>query len=188
MEDSLEGSTIVLEGEEEGNLELAKRSLVGRILWEKPLNRGAVKQILSKAWGEEQDDLKITDLGVNIFMFTFSDLRKAKGVMERGPWNVMGHLISLQYWVPQVSIHEIAFDWVTLWVQLHSLPLEFMTTRNVAKIAAHLGEVYEIEDPRVDGVLLRSFMRVRVAVNVKEANQKPHEAEEEGELFTGEFN
>ncbi|KAJ1417127.1 hypothetical protein SESBI_16814 [Sesbania bispinosa] len=53
----LEGATIQLEGEGEESLDLAMRSLVGKILWEKPLNRGDIKQILTKAWGEESGDM-----------------------------------------------------------------------------------------------------------------------------------
>ncbi|KAJ1417126.1 hypothetical protein SESBI_16813 [Sesbania bispinosa] len=53
----LEGATIQLEGEGEESLDLAMRSLVRKILWEKPLNRGDIKQILTKAWGEESGDM-----------------------------------------------------------------------------------------------------------------------------------
>ncbi|KAJ1412390.1 hypothetical protein SESBI_20511 [Sesbania bispinosa] len=115
-ENELESVTIQLEGEGEESLDLARRSLVGKILWEKALNRGAIK-------------------------------RKAKVVMTNGTWNVMGHLISLQHWVPQASVYEINYDLVPFWVQLHGMPLEYMTTKNVAKIAARLGEVQEVAHP-----------------------------------------
>ncbi|KAJ1401895.1 hypothetical protein SESBI_28419 [Sesbania bispinosa] len=58
--DELEGATVQLEGEEEEALDLARRSLVGRIMWDKPLNRGAIKQILLKACGEDAKGLKMT--------------------------------------------------------------------------------------------------------------------------------
>ncbi|KAJ1417128.1 hypothetical protein SESBI_16815 [Sesbania bispinosa] len=139
-EGELEGATIQLEGEEEESLDLTMRSLVGKILWEKPLNHGAIKQILTKACGEESEDMEITEMGTNMFMFTFQDKRKAKVVMAKGLWNVMGHLISLQYWVPQASVYEINYDLVSFWVKLHGMPLEFMTTSNGGKIAARLGD------------------------------------------------
>lgn len=66
----------------------------------------------------------------------------------------MGKLISLQVWVPQASVYDIDFSKVHFWVQLHSLPLENMNVRSAAKILSLLGEVFEIEDPSVDGNLV----------------------------------
>ncbi|KAJ1427622.1 Zinc finger, CCHC-type [Sesbania bispinosa] len=166
-EESLEGATIQLESSGSESIELARKTLVGRILWDKPLNKGAVKQMLIKACGEDAEELRIMDMGVNVFIFYFSDKKKARSIMEKGPWNVMGHLVSLQYWIPEASVYEINYDLVTFWVQMHGIPLEFMTTNNVTHIVGMIGEVKEVEDPKVEGVLLRSFMRVRVAVNVK---------------------
>ncbi|KAJ1407196.1 Endonuclease/exonuclease/phosphatase superfamily [Sesbania bispinosa] len=164
---SLEGVTIQLESSGSESIELARKTLVGRILWDKPLNKGAVKHMLIKAWGEDAEELRIMDMGVNVFIFYFLDKKKARSIMKKGPWNVMGHLVSLQYWIPEVSVYEINYDLVSFWVQMHGIPLEFMTTSNVSRIAGMIGEVKEVEDPKVEGVLLRSFMRVRVTVNVK---------------------
>ncbi|KAJ1433932.1 hypothetical protein SESBI_05776 [Sesbania bispinosa] len=72
---------------------------------------------------------------------------------------MMGHLVSLQFGIPQASAHEIVYNMVSFWVQLHGLPLEFMTTKNAAKVATLLEEVQEVENLRVERVLLRSFMR-----------------------------
>lgn len=43
-----------------------------------------------------------------------------------------------------------------------------MNTKNVAKLAKQVGEVIEDENPWVDGVLSRTFFRVRVNVNIQE--------------------
>lgn len=58
----------VIEVEEYSNegVEFAKRTLVGKILFERILNRAAAKMIIAKAWGEPEG-LKIADMGPNIF-------------------------------------------------------------------------------------------------------------------------
>lgn len=44
-----------------------------------------------------------------------------------------------------------------------------MTVTNASKIMTKVGEIMEVEDPMVEGCLLRSFMRVRVNFDI----QKP---------------
>lgn len=78
----------------------------------------------------------------------------------------MGHLLSLQYWIPEVAVYEIEFSVVPFWVQLHGLPLGTMTTKNAVKLMEQLGEIVEVENPLIDGQLLRSFMRVRVQLDI----------------------
>ncbi|KAJ1422670.1 Zinc finger, CCHC-type [Sesbania bispinosa] len=145
---------------------LAKHTLVGRILAARSLNRNAVKEILSKAWNV-QEELNISDLGPNVFLFNFSDRKIAARVLEEGPWFVMGNLLSLQYWTPEATVFEINYDLVGFWIQLHGIPLELMTSKNATKLAANVGEVLTVENPYVNGILIRPFFRVRVLVNIK---------------------
>lgn len=86
--------------------------------------------------------------------------------MCKGPWYVMNHVVNLQYWIPEASVYELDYARVAFWVQIHGLPLGAMAPRNAAKLMSALGEVLEVEDPMMEGNLLRSFMRVRVYFNV----------------------
>lgn len=146
-------------------VEFAKKTLVGKIIFEKILNRGAVKSIIAKAWGEP-DGLKIADMGPNVFMFTFKDKGDAHEIIKRGPWYVMGHILSLQYWIPEVAAAEVDYSRVSFWVQLHGMPLGTMTSANVVKLMTRVGEVIEVENPLVEGILLRSYMRVRLYMDI----------------------
>ncbi|KAJ1420181.1 Zinc finger, CCHC-type [Sesbania bispinosa] len=158
--------TIELESDTIQSSLLAKRSLLGRILSQKPLNRGAVKNILAKAW-EGYGDFQIIDMGKNLFLFSFSDKKEALEIIKKGPWFIMGFLLSLQFWVPEAAIYEVDFDHISFWIQIHGLPLEVMNTGNAAKIIGKIGDVLEVENPEVEGKLLRTFFRVRARVNIK---------------------
>ncbi|KAJ1438736.1 Zinc finger, CCHC-type [Sesbania bispinosa] len=136
IEDSLEGAEIQLDTEAEAGLTLARKTLVGRILTDKSLNRVAVKEILAKAWGLNED-INISDMGPNIFLFHFKEGKQAKKVLEEGPWYVMSQLVSLQFGFQKLQYLRL------------------------------IGEVVLVENPMVDGQLLRLFMRIRVQVNVK---------------------
>lgn len=89
-ENEVEELTVELDQDRAESIDIAKRSLVGKILSGRLLNRGAVKTILSKAWGDLVG-LQITDLGPNIYMFTFAEEKDVVEVMKRGPWFVMNH-------------------------------------------------------------------------------------------------
>lgn len=62
----------------------ALSSLAGKILTEKSLNKGAVKNILCKAWDEPQE-MEISDFGKNLFLFTFKSKVEADEVLKKGP-------------------------------------------------------------------------------------------------------
>ncbi|KAJ1387655.1 Zinc knuckle CX2CX4HX4C [Sesbania bispinosa] len=163
---SMEGLEVLLEVEGDAGIKAAQRMLVGRVMTEKSLNRAAVKEILAKAWGL-LEDLNISDLGPNVFLFNFKEAKQARKAMDEGPWFVMGHLLSLQHWIPKASVFEVNYDWAEFWVQLHNLPLEFMSDTNAVKVAKLLGDIIMIENPFVDNVLLRLFLRIKVRINIK---------------------
>lgn len=161
---NLNEATIQLheEGEES---QQSHSSLVGKLLTDKILNKGVVKEILRKAWGELKD-LKISDVGQNMFLFTFNSQEEAQQIFCKAPWYVMNKLISLQFWNPQVAMREIDFSYVQFWVQLQGLPLEFITIKSAEKILSQMSTVVEVEDPRLDGQLVRNFIRARVEINI----------------------
>lgn len=77
-------ATIELEDVAEESEDLAKKTLVGKILTKKILNKGAVRAICNTAWGEAAE-VKVSDMGPNIFMFTFPSREIAQNVMIRSP-------------------------------------------------------------------------------------------------------
>lgn len=62
---------------------------------------------------------------------------------------------------------EIDYTKVQFWVQVHGLPLEFISTKYAEKILKQMGEVLEIEDPLVDGKSIRSFIHARLVIDIQ---------------------
>lgn len=92
------------------------------------------------------------------------DKREVVEVMKKSPWFIMNHLIDLQFWTPEASVFEIDYSRVSSWVQLHDMPLGTIDNGNAMKIMEKMGEV---ENPLVEGNLLRSFMRVRMKMDIQ---------------------
>lgn len=98
------------------NMEIAKRTLVGKILSKKILNKGAVRSICAAAWGEAVE-VTISDMGPNLFMFTFPTEKVIQDIMSKSPWAVMNNILSLQTWNPEIAVSEIDFTRAPIWVQ-----------------------------------------------------------------------
>ncbi|KAJ1384615.1 Zinc finger, CCHC-type [Sesbania bispinosa] len=79
-----EDITVELEDDNWLNTQLARKSLVCKVMANKSLNRAAIKSILIKAWGIPQET-QITEMGVNMLLFTFEGSKVALGIIRRGP-------------------------------------------------------------------------------------------------------
>lgn len=105
----MEETTVVLEDEDSGEVQNTERTLIGKVMSDRPLNKGAVKGILFKAWGNPKG-LNVADVGINLFMFTFDEVEDARSVISKGPWYVMNKIVSIQQWNPSMTLQEIDFS------------------------------------------------------------------------------
>lgn len=62
----LDGDVIPLEDCEEGEKPIVVSTLVGKVITNKALNKGAIKQILSKAW-RDPPTMTIMDIETKLF-------------------------------------------------------------------------------------------------------------------------
>ncbi|RYR72348.1 hypothetical protein Ahy_A02g006557 [Arachis hypogaea] len=117
-------------------------------------------------WGDPQG-LVITNAGPNSFILNFKSQEEARRAYEGGPWRIEGHMLSLQWWSSNLSIEEVNYNQLPIWVQIHGLPYDKINIKNAERIGAIVGRVISAEDPFVEGNMLRSFLRVRVEINVQ---------------------
>lgn len=139
------------------NSELTTKALVGKMIVNKVVNAKAIKDIFANAWSSYQG-LQITDLGKILFLFNFAAEEHKTEVMRRASWFIMNHLLCLESWLPHVSHQQIEFSQSLVWIQVHSLPLELLSVANARKLFQKVGEVTEIENPIVNGNLLRTLI------------------------------
>lgn len=132
----------------------------------KSYNIKAVKDVIANAWAN-YPGLQITEIEKNLFMFHFATEQHKEMVLKRAPWFIMNHLLCLETWNPMVSYYQIEFNSSPMWIQIHNLPLELISSTNATKILQKVGEVIEVEDPVVEGRLLRTFIRGRVRVGLE---------------------
>ncbi|XP_031287981.1 uncharacterized protein LOC116146703 [Pistacia vera] len=133
-----------IEDRSEAGYLTSKWSLIGKIMADKILNKNTVKGMIRKGWDEETP----------------------KQILQDSPWNVLGALLNLQRWVPDISLYEIDFIRAPFWVQIHGLLLAKTSTQSVIQIGFVLGGVLQVEKPLVQDRLMCSYLRVRVLIDI----------------------
>lgn len=143
------------------------KCLLGRIVCDKPPNKIVVSNILRKAWNTRAE-FSITPWSHNTTLFRFIDEEDRRSIMRGAPWSVMGNLLILKPLPEGVVASEMDFNSSPFWVQIHGLPVEKMTKVNAEIIGKRFARLLGIEAIS-DGLLIqRSFLRVRVEVNISQ--------------------
>ena len=79
----------------------------------------------------------------------------------------MGKMLNVKEWPSHLSIAKIDMETAAFWVQVHSLPLNYMSPTNVRVIGSQLGSIVAWEDSMYKGIMVRSFLRIRVLISLK---------------------
>lgn len=90
--------------------EIRRKTLVGKIVSERPPNLNIVKNMIHKAWNM-QNGLGISEIGENVYRFSFEKEEDCKRVIRGRPWMILGFLLVLEKWKPKLTMHEVELNW-----------------------------------------------------------------------------
>ena len=141
-------------------LEECALSLFGRLLADRNQNSRALKSTLRSAW-KLGSDLRIVDVGKNIFQFKFNSKYQMEWVERNGPWNFDNNLLLMCRWRKGLSVTNITFTHSPFWVQVWGLPFENMSEEVGRDLGSSSGKYIET-DKRSWMSEQAKFMRVRV--------------------------
>ena len=81
-----------------------------------------------------------------------------------GPWSIDGALLVLEKWRPNLVMNKFHLNFVSIWVQLHGLPLEYHYPELAERMGQMIGSFEKID---WDDRLLRNirYMRIKVRLN-----------------------
>ncbi|KAL3517694.1 hypothetical protein ACH5RR_020283 [Cinchona calisaya] len=142
--------------------------LIGKIILDRPLDIYEVKCIASLQW-KCKEDFTVSYVDRNTFMFSFQDKEDWSKILINVPWNIKGGLLILSPFTSGKIPEELQFSFSPFWVQVHGLPLNYLTKENGLKIAQVLGKFSFLDGKKgFDGmVLCRKFLRIRVVLDVR---------------------
>jgi hypothetical protein len=143
---------------------LGTHCLLRKLLTNKYYNRATFKSTMLRLWGKGRE-VSVQDIGENLFLFQFKDEVDSKRVLQGSPWLFDHFLLVLNEFDGSIPAHRISFTRCGFWVQLHGIPLYYMTKQIGDSIGGSIGIVEEVDVPR-SGVSWGSYLKVRLSIDV----------------------
>ena len=102
-------------------------------------------------------------MGDHIILFIFDNEEEVEKIMEGEPWSFNKHLMIKRYDY-SIPIKDFVFDHVSLWVQVHDIPTQYLSREIAEKLCEATGVVNK--ESSLSEVDRGSVMRIRVKVDV----------------------
>ena len=122
-------------------------------------------QEYSKDSVEDGSDLRIVEVGNNVWQFKFVSLCQLEWVERSSPWNFENNLLLPCRWRKGLTISNISFTHAHFWVQVWGLPFEYMFEDARKNIGSRLGRVLEVDKRSLQAEQAK-FMRVRIELPI----------------------
>ena len=104
-------------------------------------------------------------MGENKLFFDFEEEYDLVRVLENEPWLYNKHLVILERVVENVCISALPFQFSSFWVQLHDLPIHFLTREIRDLIGNSLGTLlHRTESKEESGK--GNYLPVRVRIDI----------------------
>ena len=102
-------------------------------------------------------------MGNHTILFIFDNQEEVEKIMEGEPWSFDKHLVMIKQYDYSIPIKDLVFDHVSLWVQVHDIPIKYLSREVTEKLCEAAGEVNKKSSlMEVDH---GNVMRIKVRVN-----------------------
>ncbi|KAL9672600.1 hypothetical protein QQ045_028852 [Rhodiola kirilowii] len=121
---------------------------------------------MRNAWNV-QNRAAFMEVAQNLFVVKFLRNTECNRVLYGGPWNYMGAVIPMKRRVKGMQPRNVVLERISIWLQIHNLPLEVMLEKVARKVAAVAGSVIRVNELTGDVVSCK-YMRVKVELSINE--------------------
>ena len=157
--DEREGSRIMLKN----TLRLSEFILAAKFLTRRALSMDAVARTFRQLW-RLTAGFKIRNMNDHVVLFVFNNQGDIDRILRSEPWCFDKYLMVFQQYDGDISISKLNFQWVSFCVQVHDIPIRFMTREVAKNICDTVGTVCRsiggVDD---DG---GRFIRVKVKLDI----------------------
>lgn len=137
--------------------------IVANFLTKKALNIDVIARIFTPLW-RARNGFKVQNLSDHKILFTFDNKANVDRILQSEPWSFDKHLVVMQRYEKEDSIQDLKFDKASFWVQLHGIPIRYMSMEAAEKISSVIGDV---SCPTVSKDTDKgSFFHVRVSIDL----------------------
>lgn len=137
----------------------------GMLMSDRPVKNNDIQNVLKESWAR-YGPMRTTEVNESQLLFEFESPRDRDQIMDLAPWSVHGHCLNLRMCPAYMSVQEIDFGKVQVWVQIHGLSLEMFTRQNAQSIGDNIGKCLAVEDNQI--MQQRIFLRIKVDIDSDE--------------------
>ena len=140
-----------------------KFSIAAKFLTRRAINMEVIAKTFNPLW-RAKNGFKIQSFGDHKFLFIFDNKEDVDRILEGEPWTFDKHLVVMNRYEDESTLQDVKFEKTKLWVQLHGIPIKYMTIEAAKKIGSVLGEVFSSTNPKLfDG---GHFIRIQVTIDL----------------------
>lgn len=163
---------LILEDIPDGEkIEGLERCLVGRLLTNRKVNFVAMQDTLSSIWRPVKGVFMEETDQMNIFLFKFFHDLDLQRVLDDGPWTFNQQALLIRKLNIDEQIKDVKLSELYMWVQVYDVPIGFRSEFILKSIGNYVGRFMET-DTRNFKSMYRSYMRIRVAIDVGQPLKK----------------
>ena len=140
-----------------------EHSIAAKFLTKRAINVDVIARTFTPLW-KARNGFKIQRFGEHKLLFTFDNKRDVDRILMSEPRSFDKHQIVMQRYDSDSPLRDIKFDRTTLWVQVHGIPLKYMSFEAGTKICEVVGEVIQPSDTRL--FKGGNFIRVQVSIDL----------------------
>ncbi|KAK2419791.1 hypothetical protein QL285_030612 [Trifolium repens] len=144
-------------------ISVCKKSLLGKIITNKPIHINSIQMGLENIWGSPPG-LKIHETKGKILQFFMDEVIDQERILLGNPWIFRNSWLIIHPWDRNTDPTTLDFDHAPTWIQLWGLPAHCKTKQMGISIGELLGNVEAAETYEYPGKKL--IIKIKVAINV----------------------
>ena len=106
--------------------DLSNCTIAAKFLTRWALNKKAIIRTSNPIW-RSKNGFKVRNVGIHILLFVFDNEEEVEKIFDGEPWSFDKHLVMIQRYDHSITVKDLVFDKVLLWVQVHDIPIKFLS-------------------------------------------------------------
>ncbi|KAK9984667.1 hypothetical protein SO802_034192 [Lithocarpus litseifolius] len=119
---------------------LSNCTIAAKFLTKRMLNTEAVIRTFNPIW-RSKNGFKVRNVGNHILLFVFDNEKEVEKIFYGEPWSFDKHLVLIQRYDHTIPVKELVFNQVSMWVQVHDIPIKILSRDVAEKLCEAVREV-----------------------------------------------